>query len=89
MPVLHTNLFSQGRMTDKGYVLTCDDKKCLFRSYESSDEGEIVTMGVRETALYKMQIPKENETTAFPAVKTVSIKSWHEIFAHQNIAHIN
>lgn len=88
VPVLHTNLFSQGKVTDKNYVIVCDNGKCVIKKKESKKEGEIVAMGVRETGLYKMLIRKEHETTAFTATKSVSIRMWHENFAHQNVAHV-
>lgn len=67
VPKLHTNLFSQGRVTDKGNVLVCDNEKCEFKN---KNRGDTVAMGIRNNGLYKMLIRKNHIDDAQMASKT-------------------
>lgn len=84
IPSLHTNLFSQGRMCDKGCIFISDDSSCEFVKI---CDGEVVATGVREGGLFRMLICKDIDSANI-AVKAESVRVWHERLAHQHIAHI-
>lgn len=87
VPDIHLNLFSSGKAMDNGYQLRSDNKRC-----ELLKNGNIVAVGVRRDRLFEMMFKIEetetNETNANVAFKKTSLKVWHEIFGHQNIAHV-
>lgn len=84
VPVIHTNLFSQGKCLDKGFTLSSNANECIIY-----DGSRIVARGVRQTGLYKMLIKTKQRSIAVAniAVKAESIRVWHERFAHQNVTH--
>lgn len=89
VPDLYANLFSQGKVLDKGFIMKSDKERCEF-----SKNGHVVTFGIREHSLYKMLIQSkvgdeiEHANIAVNATKCDSLKMWHERFAHQNIAQV-
>lgn len=83
VPELFINLFSQGRCLDKGCVMYTTNEKCEFKR-----DSCVVAVGIRQTGLYKMLIrTRPIQTHACLAVKEC-LRSWHERFAHQNIAQV-
>lgn len=89
VPEIHTNLFSQGRCLDKGYVLHSTANKCIIR-----DGNRVVAMGERtHGGLYKMLIRNKLPTStqissANVAAKVETLRVWHERLAHQNVVQV-
>lgn len=83
VPEIHSNLFSQGKTNDKGFIFMSNNEQCKFFNDET---GEVVAMGVRETGLYRMLIRKDESTSA--AFKCESLRVWHQRLAHQNVSYV-
>lgn len=85
VPELHTNLFSQGSVLDKGGKMTSNKSQCEF----TTDEG-IVAVGKREKALYKMliKVRQPKEICANVAKRVENIHVWHERLAHQHLTQV-
>lgn len=63
VPDLFANLFSQGKVLDKGYKLNSDKEHCEFVR-----DGVRISVGVRERGLFKMLMKaKENKCTSVRA----------------------
>lgn len=83
VPLLFTNLFSQGRCLDKGLKMFANSDSCEFL-----DRGKKVAIGIRQNGLYKMLIKTNvSEQHAMIAVQQ-SLRTWHEKLAHQNIVQV-
>lgn len=86
VPELHTNLFSQGSVLDKGGSMISNKSRCEFMKDE-----RIVAVGMRENGLYKMLIKTKacaNIEYANVAKKCDNIQVWHERLVHQNIKQV-
>lgn len=84
VPVLYSNLFSQGAMLDKGGRLVSDNRKCEFIR-----DDRIVAVGIRENRLYKVLIKTEEaQSNANIANKCDSLQLWHERLMHQHIGQV-
>ena len=89
VPEIHLNLFSSGKVMDRGHQLRkANSKRC-----EILKDGSIVAVGVRRDALYQMLFKVEeisiNDTAiANVAMKKFSLRTWHERMGHQNVAHV-
>lgn len=88
VPEIHLNLFSSGKVMDRGHQLKSNNKRC-----EIVKDGNIAAVGVRRERLFQMLFkvvePTEVDVAvANVAVKRISLRSWHERLGHQNIAHV-
>lgn len=87
VPELRKNLFSSGKVTDRGHQLNMDNKGC-----ELLRDGNIVAVGVRRRGLFQMLFrtiqPSKLEIAANVAIKKTSLRSWHERLGHQNATHV-
>lgn len=85
LAVLHSNLFSQGTVLDKGGRLISNNQKCEFIK-----DGRIVAVGMGEKGLYKMLIRSKPSfgSNANVAKGCENIHIWHERLVHQNIAQV-
>lgn len=91
VPDLFANLFSQGKVLDKGYNLKSDKQSCEFVR-----DGAKISVGVREHGLYRMLMRVKESQIQDSALASVTVKSkraeslrlWHERLAHQNIVQV-
>lgn len=88
VPEIHMNLFSQGKVLDRGHKLNSDNKRC-----EIVKNGNIVAVGVRRGGLFQMLFKIIEPTgvdaiVANIAVKRISLRLWHERLGHQNVGHV-
>lgn len=82
VPRMTFNLFSVTQMLDKGYTQAADSNGSLFKT---SDQTSIVAVSERDGNLFKMMFRQELDEKC---MVTVSIKTWHERLAHQNIKYV-
>jgi hypothetical protein len=88
VPGIHMNLFSSGKVMDRGHRLQSNKEHC-----EILKDDNIVAVGVRQNGLFQMLFKVIQPTgvdvaVVNMAVKRVSLRSWHERLGHQNIAHV-
>lgn len=88
VPGIHMNLFSSGKVMDRGHQLRSNNMRC-----EIMKNGHIVAVGVRRERLFQMLFkviePTEVDmAVANMAIKKVSIRTWHERLGHQHVAHV-
>lgn len=87
VPELKKNLFSSGKVTDRGYQLNMDNKGC-----ELLKDGNVVAVGVRRRGLFQMLFrtirSSKLEIAANVVIKRTSLRSWHERLGHQNATHV-
>lgn len=82
IPQMPFNLFSVSKMLDKGYIQTADSEGSIFKT---ADGSKNIVMAKRDGNLYKMCFRKIKSESCFAAM---SIKTWHERLAHQNIKYV-
>lgn len=88
VPEIHMNLFSSGRVMDRGYEQRSNNERCEFL------EGEnVVAVGVRRGGLYRMlfkivESTEINVTMANVVIRKISLREWHERMGHQNVAQV-
>lgn len=84
VPKLHSNLFSGTQVSDKGFAVSTNSKRCEIKRGE-----DVAAVGVRDGNLYRMQFKvKTTEGAANVAVGGNTLKQWHEKLGHQNLAHV-
>ncbi|KAI5727868.1 hypothetical protein M8J77_007947 [Diaphorina citri] len=82
VPDMPFNLFSVTQILDKGYVLSADANKSVFKS---SDGKDTVAIAQREGDLFKMMFHNDQPVKCFVST---SLKVWHERLAHQNVRYV-
>lgn len=82
VPELTFNLFSVTQLLDKGYVQTANANQSIFLT--PVDE-EVVVIARRVGKLFTMMFRQESDDKC---LLTLSIKTWHERLAHQNIKYV-
>ncbi|KAG5883167.1 hypothetical protein JTB14_010303 [Gonioctena quinquepunctata] len=82
VPKMSFNLFSVSQMLDKGYIREADASQSTFKSRE---DNKIVAIAKRDENLFKMMFRQEEDEKC---LVTMSIKTWHERFAHQNVQYV-
>lgn len=76
------NLFSVIQLLDKGYLQTATADQSIFMTF---DNKEIIAIAKRKGNLYKMMFRQEKSASC---MLTVSVKTWHERLAHQNVKYV-
>lgn len=82
VPSLGFNLVSVGQILDKGFQQEADSKVSKFVDPKT---GKTVVMAKREGNLFKMLLRREENTDC---TFIMSIRTWHERLAHQNIKYV-
>lgn len=82
VPKMTFNLFSVSQVLDKGYVQTADLNESIFKT---SDQEKTVAIAKRDRNSFKMMFCQEMNEKCLSAV---SIKTWHERLAHQNVKYV-
>lgn len=87
VPEISMNLFSSGKVMDRGFQLRSNNKRC-----DILNDDEIVAVGFRREKLFQMFFkvipPRNNKVSANVAVKQTTLQSWHERLGHQNVSHV-
>ncbi|XP_077268719.1 uncharacterized protein LOC143900851 [Temnothorax americanus] len=81
VPRMTFNLFSVTQLLDKGYLQTATADQSIFTTLDK----KIVAIAKRKGNLYKMMFRQEESDKC---LLTVSIKTWHEKLAHQNVKYV-
>ena len=82
VPRMTFNLSSVTQMLDKGYVQTANANKSIFKTLDGEETVAIVE---RDRNLYQMIFRREMSDKC---MLTMSIKTWHERLAHQNVKYV-
>ncbi|KAG5868347.1 hypothetical protein JTB14_036263 [Gonioctena quinquepunctata] len=82
VPKMSFNLFSVSQMLDKGYIQEADASQSTFKSRE---DNKIVAIAKRDEHLFKIMFRQEEDEKC---LVTMSIKTWHKRFAHQNVQYV-
>lgn len=82
VPDLNYNLFSVGQTLKKGYIQEADQTTSRFIIPET---GETFLIADMKDNLFEMKIRREGQNTCLAAV---SLKTWHERLAHQNVRYV-
>lgn len=84
VPHSFANLFAPTKAMDHGHTMRSNNE-----IFELLDGNDVVAVGKRRGGLFEMQFKVIEQTSmANVAMKTNTLKNWHELLGHQNVVHV-